>query len=474
MKLKKVIVVFMNLVLVFSLSACGTEIIQKKQDSGVGDSVLSDSEEVYGNIFGQGEITEINVEIKEEDWQDILNNATEEEYHSADVTVNGTTLENVGFRTKGFSSLKSVATSDSDRFGFKIKTDEYVEGQTLEGLDMFVLNGSFSDASYMREYLTYMATAYLNGITPFVTYTNLYVNGELFGFYLMIESYDDSFVERNSDSEDTVLYKAVSEDCTLLTTDDASGFEVQYGDDEENSNIQELIKVLNNSTGANKDELESILNVDSALKAWAINTVMGNYDSYSGSKAHNYYLLYSKGKFTYLGWDYNMSIGGFSEDNGASVDVDVSEPVFNTDISTRPLIEKLLAIDEYYEIYMGYVDSITEYFSDFQGMVKNISDTIDSYVENDPSAFYTFDEYKANIVESDTDLTQVKSMQINQSVQNLPREGYIPSDNMNNGYFPVNRLEDDTDQPFRGGMINQSVVSIADYINQRVDFIKTK
>ena len=59
-------------------------------------------------------------------------------------------------------------------------------------------------------------------------------------------------------------------------------------------------EVLNNTTEDNKEELEAILDVDSVLKAIAINTVMGNYDSYNGSKAHNYYLLYSDGKFSYI------------------------------------------------------------------------------------------------------------------------------------------------------------------------------
>ena len=80
------------------------------------------------------------------------------------------TLPDTAFlNTKGFSSLTMVASSTSDRYGFKIKTDKYEKGQTLNGLDMFVLNGSFSDASYMREYLTYAAGEYLGTITPFVT-----------------------------------------------------------------------------------------------------------------------------------------------------------------------------------------------------------------------------------------------------------------------------------------------------------------
>ena len=50
-----------------------------------------------------------------------------------------------------------------------------------------------------------------------------------------------------------------------------------------------------------------------------------------------------------------MSIGGFSEDNGASVEVDVLNPAYSTEMAKRPLIQKLLAISEYKERYLGDV-----------------------------------------------------------------------------------------------------------------------
>lgn len=371
------------------------------------ESGIEDMEKYYGDTFGQGEIIDINISISEDDWEDILSNPTSEEYHTADITVNGTTVDNIGIRTKGFSSLTSVAQSDSDRYGFKVKIDKYVKTQTLNGLNEFVLNANFADPSYMREYLTYSAMNYLDGITPFVTYTNLYINEELFGFYLCVEAYDDSFIERYSNASDTNLYKAQSDYCTLTTSDDLSGFDLQYGEDSNLDNIKTLIQVLNNTTEENKSKLESILDIDSVLKAVAVNTVMGNYDSYNGSKAHNYYLMYSNGKFSYIGWDYNMSIGGFNEDNGASVTVDINSPVYNVDISERPLIEKLLDIDEYKTKYLEYINTLCEYFSDFEDKVEGISNKISTYVENDPSSFYTFEEYEDNIVASDADLTQV-------------------------------------------------------------------
>ncbi len=367
---------------------------------------LADPDMYYGSTFGQGDVIDICIDISDDDWQDICTNAVAEEYHSANITVNGTTVENVGFRTKGFSSLTTIAQSDSDRYGFKVKTDEYTKGQTINGLDMLVLNGSFCDPSYMREYLTYLANAKLGCITPFVAYSRLYINGELFGFYLAIEAYDDSFTARCANAEAS-LYKASSENCTLTSNDDASGFTCSSGNDDEGESIRDMISVLNTET-TDVDALEAVLDVDSALKAFAVNTVMGNYDSYNGSKAHNYYLLDDGGKLTYIGWDYNMSIGAFSEDNGSSVSVSIDEPVYNVSIAQRPLIGKLLAVDEYMQRYHQYVNTLTEYLADAENIVNSISAIIRPYVEADPTAFYTVEQYDANISISTTDLSSVQ------------------------------------------------------------------
>ncbi len=523
---KRLLTAILALCLLFSISACGSSANKAETSSTTGTNkttaasatsaigALADNEKVYGNTFGQGNIIDVKVELSDEDWQDIKDNAKAEEYHSANITVNGTTVKNVGFRTKGFSSLNSIANSDSDRYGFKVKTDKYVDGQTLNGLDMFVLNACYADPSYMREYLTYAASAYLGCDTPFVSYCRLYINGELFGFYLCVEAYEDSFTERYTNSSDTVLYKAESEKCTLLSSDDGSGFEVQYGKDENMTNIKKLISVLNSTTSENKAELEKILDVDSVLKNIAVNTVMGNYDSYSGSKAHNYYLMYSNGKFSYLGWDYNMSIGGFI-DNGGSVTADISSPVYGVDISQRPLIQKLLAIDEYYQRYLGYVKSLVEYFSDFEGTVSKIADVIRNEVKNDPTAFYTIEQFEANISKSDTDLsakTQSGSfggkgggMQMPQNAQGFDRsagssppsmpssEGSKADTQAPNGVQMPNgsqgpggnggQMPNDGQGPGGNGgqgpngggqRLSPDAVSIVDYITQRIANIKTQ
>lgn len=87
----------------------------------VGSAEPANSPHTYAeHIFQEDVVNEINIEIDEADWEDMLENPLEEAYHRADVTINGKTIGNVAIRTKGNTSLTSVANSDSDRYSFKL------------------------------------------------------------------------------------------------------------------------------------------------------------------------------------------------------------------------------------------------------------------------------------------------------------------------------------------------------------------
>ncbi|WP_238542701.1 hypothetical protein [Lysinibacillus boronitolerans] len=85
-------------------------------------------------VFNSNKVTTVDIEIAEEDWADMLANASAEELKQADITLNGKKIENVAIRTKGNLSLRSVVNSDSDRYSLKIDFDYYDDTQSLYGL----------------------------------------------------------------------------------------------------------------------------------------------------------------------------------------------------------------------------------------------------------------------------------------------------------------------------------------------------
>ncbi|WP_419821988.1 CotH kinase family protein [Anoxybacterium hadale] len=162
-------------------------------------------------LFPEDEVITIDISADPDEWSEMLENALNEEYISCDITINGETYYSVGIRPKGNSSLQTIARDDTtDRYSFKIKMDEYVDGQTYHGLSKFVVNNMQADATYMKEYLSYDMMNYLGVSTPLYAFADLSLNGEAWGFYLAIEAVEDEFAQRNFGSDFGILYKPES------------------------------------------------------------------------------------------------------------------------------------------------------------------------------------------------------------------------------------------------------------------------
>lgn len=166
------------------------------------------SETNIDTVLDKDSITEINIDMDEADWKDLIENATKEEFYSANITINSETFNNVGIRAKGNSSLKTVAKSTSpERYSFKIKFDEYVDGQTYNGVESIVLNNIIQDNTYMKEYIAYDLYNFLGVATPEMSYSNVKVNNETWGLYLALEVLDKRYLENNFGTTEGNLYK---------------------------------------------------------------------------------------------------------------------------------------------------------------------------------------------------------------------------------------------------------------------------
>ncbi|SCJ63388.1 Inner spore coat protein H [uncultured Clostridium sp.] len=159
-------------------------------------------------VLDKDNVTEINIEIDENTWQELLDNATKEEYYSANVTINDETFYNVGLRTKGNSSLSNVARDENnDRYSLKVKFDKYVDGQTYHGIEKLALNNNYQDPTYMKEYLSYEIFSSLGVPTPEYSYASISINGEPWGLYLAIEDVDERYIEKYYGTVEGNIYK---------------------------------------------------------------------------------------------------------------------------------------------------------------------------------------------------------------------------------------------------------------------------
>ncbi len=195
-------------VLVFTLGITSALLYFGQQEDVV-EAMAPVREFPYGEVFDRFQVMEVEITVSEEDWADMLANPLAEEYKRCDVTVNGTVYTDAAIRTKGNTSLTQVASSDSDRYSFKIEFDHYDKNKSMDGLDKLVLNNLFCDAAYMKEYIAYDIFRFIGVETPYYAFADITVNGEEAGCYLALEAMEDSFVSRVYGGEGQ-LYKPES------------------------------------------------------------------------------------------------------------------------------------------------------------------------------------------------------------------------------------------------------------------------
>ncbi|MBI9008764.1 MAG: CotH kinase family protein [Tenericutes bacterium] len=400
-------------------------------------SVYQEDEMVDEVVYPHNEVIEVNIDITSENYNDIINNAMDEEYHTCDITYNGYSLTNVAIRTKGNSSLRDVFNANGDRFSYNIDLN-YYEKQDLFGIDKLILNNLYMDPSMIAEYITYEALDYLGAVSSRTTFVALSFNGEYYGLYLSVEHVGNEFLDTNFNNSDGEQYKPDSGvGANLNYISDSTNYSAlvdENSDDLSNKAIIELMKRIDSG-----DDLVEIFNVESYLKYLAVSTYTVNLDSYQGGMYHNYYLYNNDGVFEWIAWDLNMAFNGFPGVRITDLQATeylIDEPVINS-LSSYPLIESILSNETYLEMYHSYLQELIDgYFNieTFEQRVNEIAEMIDDYVETDPSSFYTYTAYQ-NALFTDSTLSYSILQFVETRSENIDKQlsGLIPSTNGGKG-----------------------------------------
>ncbi len=506
------------------------------------------------------------VDIVMDDWDELIANATNEEYYAASVVIDGEAYQNVGIRAKGNTSLSTVASMDSERYSFKIEFDHYDSSKNYHGLDKLCLNNLIQDSTMMKDYLTYTLMNEFGVDSPLCSYVYITVNGEDWGLYLAVEGVEDSFLERNYGSDHGELYKpdssslgggrgngkefdgnkfekgenaASSSNQSDTKTDTTEGsdstkapdgstppempgsnqgvgmnpFEkgestasgsnqsdtktdttegsdstkapdgstppemngrgkgggfgggagmgsadvkLQYIDDELDSysniwnnaktkvteadqkRLVESLKKLSNT-----EELESVVDVEEVIRYFVVHNYVCNGDSYTGTMVHNYYLYEEDGRMSMIPWDYNLAFGTFQGGNAQStVNTPIDSPISGGSGEDRPMWNWILSDESYTELYHQYFAEFLDTV-DLQSIIDNAYQLITSYVEQDPTAFYTKEEFEQGVqtlkefcsLRSESISMQLEEGETTEEMDYVDASGITLSDmgSMNNG-----------------------------------------
>ena len=125
--LKKALATALCVLCIASIASCSAEDINKQlgiaTNPPITDAVTDDDgntvyKGAYGGLFDEGKVINIDITMAQSDRSAMLATPENEEYYSADVSVDGVVCKNVGFRTRG--NVSFVSTTDNDRYSYKI------------------------------------------------------------------------------------------------------------------------------------------------------------------------------------------------------------------------------------------------------------------------------------------------------------------------------------------------------------------
>ncbi len=392
-------------------------------------------------LFDTSSVHKINIVM--DDWDEFISSAESEEYYACTLEIDGETYKNVAIRGKGNTSLTKVAAYGNDRYSFKVEFDRYDSSVTYHGLDKLCLNNIIQDNTYMKDYLCYRLMAEMGVASPLCSYVYVSVNGSDWGLYLAVEGVEESFLQRNYGSDYGELYKPDSQsmgggrgngkgfdmddfdpaenagdnakpdgkgggrdgmnssDDTLLKyiDDDPDSYSNIFDNaktDVSKSDKKRLIAALKTLSG---DEPEQAVDVDAVIRYFVVHNFVLNFDSYTGSMIHNYYLYESDGQMQMIPWDYNLAFGAFQSAGGATslVNYPIDDPVSGGDTSDRPMLAWIFQNEEYTELYHKYFAELISTVFDsgaFAQEFDSVVQMISPYVESDPTKFCTYEEFE--------------------------------------------------------------------------------
>ncbi len=266
-------------------------------------------------LFAQGKMARVELDMPDSTWQNILKEARRKQYHLCNVTINGERLDSVAIRTKGASSLDDVAGMTSDRYSFTLKLNYFKKGQKYHGLSKILLNNNIWDASQIKDAIVYDMARYIELPAPLTNFAEIRVNGQLQGYYLLVEPVDKDFCHRNYPNTKSNIYKPYHN--LSYKGDDLNAYadiarEAKVGGGEASmQNVVAAFKSVDRSL-----DIDNHLDVEGVMKYMALQTMAVNFDCMTGHNTQNFYLYEANGRISLLPWDYNLAWSGYPDDEG--------------------------------------------------------------------------------------------------------------------------------------------------------------
>ncbi len=422
------------ILLIFIITSCSIDDIPIIEEEDEETEITTEEEKeniedgmnfIYDNLS----LAEINLEFSTEEWNKILMNYDQnpynEEYISGDCkfSKNGTqyNFNNIGLRLRGNTSRRrpegkkgeshNPTNPDWHHASFSLKTNRFVKGQKIKGVEKINLKWFKDDAMYVREIYCYELFKRFGVWTaPVSAYCKLSIkikednNDVYYGIYEMVEPVDSNYlIVRKNKFNDTngFLWKAnwgadlvnasksnMNLENITLTQTYTPVYDLKTNTQNltlAQNQLADFITKLNSKSDVDfKSWIDQAMDVPLFLKSYAVNVMCGMWDDYWNNK-NNFYLYFdSNSKFYFIPFDYDNTLGTslLMTDSG-------TKDVLNWGNNSYLLVKKIISIPEYEQLYINYIHELVSSENDFFNADKSISriknwqKMISPYISND-------------------------------------------------------------------------------------------
>ena len=368
-------------------------------------------------FFDEDSIRDIYLEFYDPNYHSYLVNAwyyNPDERIPATLTLNGTVYDSVGVRYKGNSTFCLPNDNSNSKVPYNIDFNYFIDSQKVLGYNKMKLANAWMDPTFVKDitasniYRNYLPSGEANLV-------KLHVQGNYLGLYVNTESINKQFTKKHFDEKSGPLFKCDNIDrfcdtanapasyppSLIYLGNDSTLYYNSYDMKSDNGweQLVNLIKVLD----LDFQNIDSVLNVDRTLWAFAVNSVISNLDTYNGYYIHNYYLYQTKdGLFQMIPWDLDNSFSGaimgfdyFNQSNIYEYD-----PYHYGAPGDRPLAEKLLNDPFYRKQYTAHMRTIINEALDtavIRNQINQLQSLAHNAADSDQWKGFSMAQYYSNV-----------------------------------------------------------------------------
>lgn len=160
-------------------------------DSG-GDTGEDPDDDTKVDIFDTSFIHTVEFTVSEEGIASLA--VWPSPYALSTMLFDGEEMPDVGIRVKGrYGSYRTLPS----KAGLKVDLREFGSDQDLHGIEKFNLNNMVQDCAKVHEYAAYGLHRLMGLPAARVAYARVFINGDDYGLYSLVEEYDDEFLKDN-------------------------------------------------------------------------------------------------------------------------------------------------------------------------------------------------------------------------------------------------------------------------------------